>query len=255
MAVRARERERLLADFDGLIRRVRPFVVERYGEASADALVRAARAKYEAIVPRVPHIPGVRARIFNQFLRGTAQEIAVYQAVSERGGTPAEAWEICHEGTRLTVAAVPRWKRWLLRRFMFSRLVHWIVKRRQARGETVRFGEFEVRYLASDGTDFDIGVDYVRCGNLELARKLGAEPFAPYVCMSDVALSDGLGWGLIRTQTLADGCSHCDFRFKKNGETRISSKTPEVQETIDGIARRETRVAGAGASWATDGGS
>jgi hypothetical protein len=58
--------------------------------------------------------------------------------------------------------------------------------------------------------------------------------------MSDIALSDALGWGLIRTQTLADGCSHCDFRFKKDGETRISSKTPEVQATIGRVARQST---------------
>jgi hypothetical protein len=115
------------------------------------------------------------------------------------------------------------------------------VRRREKRNELVRAGDFELRYVTGDGSDFDLGVDYVRCGNLELAKKLGAEAFAPYVCMSDVVLSDALGWGLTRTQTLADGCSHCDFRFKKNGATRISSKTPEVQETIERIARHSPR--------------
>ena len=117
-------------------------------------------------------------------------------------------------------------------------MVRRIARRREEKNEQPRFGDFEVRYLSGDGSDFDFGVDYVRCGNLELAKRLGAEEFAPYVCMSDVALSNALGWGLIRTQTLADGCSHCDFRFKKNGETLISSKTPEVQETIERIERR-----------------
>ena len=67
----------------------------------------------------------------------------------------------------------------------------------------------------------------------------GGEGFAPYVCMSDIALSEAIGWGLIRTQTLADGCPYCDFRFKKEAETQISSKTPEVQETIDRIRNEE----------------
>ncbi|MCP4205363.1 MAG: L-2-amino-thiazoline-4-carboxylic acid hydrolase [bacterium] len=102
----------------------------------------------------------------------------------------------------------------------------------------MRLGDFEICYLTGDGRAFDIGVDHVRCGNLELAKKLGAEEFAPYVCMSDIALSDALGWGLTRTQTLADGCSHCDFRFKRDAETRISSQTPEVQEAIERIGRR-----------------
>ncbi len=67
----------------------------------------------------------------------------------------------------------------------------------------------------------------------------GAEEFAPYVCMSDMALSNALGWGLIRTQTIADGCKTCDFRFKKGSETMISSKTPEVQRTIERIMEEE----------------
>ena len=73
------------------------------------------------------------------------------------------------------------------------------------------------------------------CGNFELVKKLGAEEFAPYVCMSDIPLGNALGWDLTRTQTLADGCDHCDFRFKKGAGMQITSKTPEVQETINGM--------------------
>jgi hypothetical protein len=235
---RAQESERLLRDFEKTAQLVRPFVADRYGEEGGDALYRGVREKYEEIIPQTPRIEGVRARAMNSFLRVTAQEIAVYKAVEERGGTAPEAWEICHEAIRLRMDGFPKWKRWLLRRLMHSGIVRRIARRREEKNEQPRFGDFEVRYLSGDGSDFDFGVDYVRCGNLELAKRLGAEEFAPYVCMSDIALSNALGWGLIRTQTLADGCSHCDFRFKKNGETRISSKTPEVQETIERIERR-----------------
>lgn len=175
----------------------------------------------------------------NAFLGITAQELSVYQAVEARGGDAPEAWEVCHRALRLRLARTPRWKRWLMNRFLFSKLVRQIVRRREANQELVRAGDFETRSVVGDGTEFDIGTDYVRCGNLELARKVEAEAFAPYLCMSDIALSDAFGWGLIRTQTLADGCSYCDFRFKEGGETRITSRTPEVQETIDRIARAE----------------
>ena len=235
---RTRESESLLGDFDETARLVRRFLADRYGEQGADALCSAAREKYEEIIPQTPRIEGVRAGAMNSFLRITSQEIAVYKAVEERGGTAPEAWEICHEAIRLRMNRFPKWKRWLLRRLMHSGIARRIARRREEGNEQPRFGDFEVRYLSGDGSDFDFGVDYVRCGNLELAKRLGAEEFAPYVCMSDIALSNALGWGLIRTQTLADGCSHCDFRFKKNGETRISSKTPEVQETIERIERR-----------------
>ena len=235
---RAQGSERLLRDFDKTAELVRSFVADRYGEEGADALYRDAQKKYEEIIPQIPRIEGARAKALNSFLRITAQEIAVYKAVEERGGTPAEAWEVCHEAICLRMNRFPKWKRWLFRWFMYSGVVKRIVRRREEKGEQPRFGDFEIRYLTGDGITFDFGVDYVRCGNLELAKKLGAEEFAPYVCMSDIALSGALGWGLIRTQTLADGCSHCDFRFRRDSDTRISSKTPEVQETIERIERR-----------------
>ncbi|MFV9646932.1 MAG: L-2-amino-thiazoline-4-carboxylic acid hydrolase [Desulfobacterales bacterium] len=72
-------------------------------------------------------------------------------------------------------------------------------------------------------------------------KKRGRGVFAPYVCMSDIVLSEAMGWGLIRTQTLADGCPHCDFRFKKGAATQISSKTPEVQESIERIRKKEAK--------------
>jgi hypothetical protein len=235
---RARESERLLCDFEKTAQLVRPFVANRYGEEGGDALYRGAREKYKEIIPQVPWLEGIRGRVMNPFLRITAQDIAVYKAVKERGGTSPEAWEICHEAIHLRMNRFPKWKRWLLRRFMYSGIVRRIATRRGEKKKQLRVGDLEVRFLTGYGSEFDIGVDYIRCGNLELAKKLGAEEFAPYVCMSDIALSNALGWGLIRTQTLADGCSHCDFRFKRDAETRISSKTPEVQETIERIERR-----------------
>jgi hypothetical protein len=231
-------KDRLLRDFDETAQLVRRFVADRYGEDGADALYRSARRQYGEIIPRIPRISGLRARMLNGFLRITAQEVSLYKAVKERGGTAPEAWEICHEAIRLRMSGFPKWKSRLFGQFMYSRLMRRVAARREEKKVRMQMGDFEVRYLAGDGSDFDIGVDYLRCGNLELVRELGAAEFAPYVCMSDIALSDALDWGLIRTQTLADGCSHCDFRFKRGAETRISSRTPEVQETIERIEQR-----------------
>lgn len=174
----------------------------------------------------------------NGFLRLTAQEVAVYKAVESRGGTPADAWEICDEAIRLRMESFPGWKRSLLGWVMFSGLARRVFRRREAKDECIAAGDFEIRYVTGDGSDFDIGIDYVRCGNLELVRELGAEAFASYACLTDIALSDALGWGLIRSETLADGCSRCDFRFKKGGETQISSQIPKVQEMIEKIEQR-----------------
>jgi len=124
---------------------------------------------------------------------------------------------------------------------MFSRLVSKIVARRARQQQKVRFGDFEIEYLIGEGDEFDFGVNYLQCGNHTFVKRHGGEEFAPYVCMSDIVLSEAMGWGLIRTQTLADGCPHCDFRFKKGAATQIFSKTPEVQESIERIRKKEAK--------------
>ncbi len=236
----------LLTDFDKTTALMRDSVVARYGEALANTLQREIRREYEMLIPEIPYIKGLRSRALNIFLLITAQELAAYKAMKGQGKPATDAWELCHQALRVRAGRVPRWKRWLSRRLMYSRLVRRIFARRERQWQTVRLGDFEVQYLLGDGDEFDLGVNYLQCGNYRFVMKHGGEEFAPYICMSDIALSDAMAWGLIRTQTLADGCDHCDFRFKNGAATRISSRTPTVQKAIERIRDEETRLAAGG---------
>lgn len=237
-----KRKEALLKDLDRTIMLMKDSLAARYGKDFASALQREILWEYEKLIPEIPYIKGMRARQFNTFLLITAQELATYKAMKKYGKSCGEAWELCHEALRLKLAEIPQWKLWLLRLFMFSFPVKKIVEYRARQQQKGCFGEFEVEYLIGEGHDFGFGVNYLQCGNLNFVKKHGGEEFAPYVCMSDVALSDAMGWGLIRTQTLADGCDHCDFRFKKGAATRISSKTPEVHKTIERIRNKEAEL-------------
>jgi hypothetical protein len=64
---------------------------------------------------------------------------------------------------------------------------------------------------------------------LNFLREQGADEIAPYLCALDQISSEKLGWGLIRTSTLAEGGKVCDFRFKKGGPTRISSSVVDFK--------------------------
>ena len=231
--------EKLLKDFDKTSALMKDSLVARYSSEFARTLHREVRQEYEKLIPEIPYIKGLRAKPLNTFLLITAQELAVYKAMKKQGKPPAEAWELCHQALRLRVEKIPRWKRWLLRHLMFSSLVRKIMARRARQQQKVCFGDFEVEYVIGSGEDFELGVNYLHCGNQRFVLKHGGEEFAPYICMSDIALSDAMGWGLIRTQTLADGCDYCDFRFKKGAATQISSKTPEVQDAIERIRDKE----------------
>lgn len=232
--------ERLLKDFDRTAVLLKDWLIERYGKEFVGKFYKFARIEYARLIPEIPFIEGGRAKFLNSFLLITAQELAAYLAMKKLGKSPSEAWEICHLALRLRVKNIPRWKRWLMKRFMFSGLVSKIISFRAKRLEKGIFGDFEIEYLDSKGKEFDLGINYLKCANYNFVIQHGGEDFAPYVCMSDIALSDAMGWGLIRTQTLADGCKYCDFRFKKDGLTKISSQTPEVQKVIEQINKKES---------------
>jgi len=231
---------KLLKDFDQTADLVRDFVVSGYGSDFADKLYEEVRQTYEELIPQIPHIEGTRGSMLNSFLLITAQEVAVYKAMKKYGRTAGEAWEICHTALRLRMKKFPKIKRWLLTRLMYSRFLQRRMKKRAEAGQQMEFGNFTTKYVIGDGKNFNWGVDYIACGNYKFVQDQGAGEFAPYVCMSDIALGDALGWGLIRTETLADGCERCDFRFKKGGKTQISSKTSEVQTTIERIQKKES---------------
>ena len=231
----ASKKLKLLNDFDKTADLIQDYLVQRYGGEFAHRLYKETRQEYEKIIPEVPHIEGLRSRALNSFLLITAQELAVYRTMKKNGKTPGQAWEICHEAIRRRMEKFSKIKRLLLRKLMYSNFLIKRVKARAGRNEKLKFGDFEIKYLIGDGKEFDWGVDYLACGNYNFVKAQGAEEFAPYVCMSDIPLGSALGWGLIRTQTIADGCQTCDFRFKKASETKISSKTPEVQAAIEKI--------------------
>jgi len=232
-------KEALLKDFERTSALMRDPLVDQFGADFAQELRDKVRKEYEALVPEIPFITGGRGRMLNGFLLITAQELAVYNALNRLGKSPEEAWELCHQALRLRAETIPGWKRWLIRKLMFSNLVRTIVARRARQGWKGHFGDFEIEYLSGTGEDFDLGVNYLQCGNHRFAMEHGGGAFAPYICMSDIALSDAMGWGLTRTQTLADGCDYCDFRLKEGAATRISSKTPEVQKAIERIHDKE----------------
>jgi len=239
-------KDKLLRDFESSCTLMRSSLKRRYGEELASKLASEARKQFEELIPEIPFIKGLRARSLNSFLLISAQELAVYKALDKRGKPPGEAWELCHEALRLRLAAFPRWKRRFMRWIMFSRLIRQVVAKRVRKKEKYQFGDFEIEYVISDGDQFHFGVNYLQCGNYKFVAEHGGAAFAPFICMSDIALGEAMGWGLIRTQTLADGFPCCNFRFRKGAPTQISSKTPEVQKTIEVIRKKEAEPSTAG---------
>ncbi|HEX8609914.1 MAG TPA: L-2-amino-thiazoline-4-carboxylic acid hydrolase [Telluria sp.] len=65
------------------------------------------------------------------------------------------------------------------------------------------------------GDTFEFGINYTACGFCKFAARHGDEDILPNICGLDFDAYATRGIRLERTQTLAGGASHCDFRFSR----------------------------------------
>jgi hypothetical protein len=147
-------------------------------------------------------------------------------------GFCVEAGEFAYALTEQYVESIP----WLVAKLLgwvwFSRLFHLRVQMRAKQSQSRRQQrDFVYEYVQGDGWRFDFGVDYHECAVWTFLKSQGAPELAPYVCALDQLYSEAFGWGLMRTTTLAEGGSLCDFRFKRGGETKIASTVLPMQRT------------------------
>jgi len=73
--------------------------------------------------------------------------------------------------------------------------------------------EFEMVKLTSDALEMNV----TRCPYAEFYKELGASQLGfLLVCRCDFAVAEGLSPNLelVRTQTIMEGASHCDFRYQ-----------------------------------------
>jgi hypothetical protein len=85
-------------------------------------------------------------------------------------------------------------------------------------------------YARDDALDYKVveqsqdafAIDVTRCRYAEFYKELG-EPELGFllVCSADFTTAEGFGPDikLTRTQTIMEGASHCDFRYRRSGET------------------------------------
>ncbi|AWK86896.1 L-2-amino-thiazoline-4-carboxylic acid hydrolase [Azospirillum thermophilum] len=63
------------------------------------------------------------------------------------------------------------------------------------------------------GDSFEFGINYKACGFCKFAARYGDKEILPNICGLDFDAYATRGIRLERTQTLADGAEHCNFRF------------------------------------------
>lgn len=216
-------KSKLLKDFDNLMKKARNVLIKQYGKKFSETIVSEACREYSKLIPKIPYVG--QSRIFIQFIIGTAQSLAIYRVIASHGKTVEEAGKLYYLLCESVLNSYPRIVHQLIGNLMFSKFFLRTAKKRALESQKRLYpGGYVFSFIDGDGREFDYGVDYSECGSCKFLSEQGASELAPYICTADIIYSKLFGWGLIRTKTIAEGFEKCDFRFKKGGETRVSSR-------------------------------
>ncbi len=210
----------LLKDFDRTCHWFKPYLAERYGQAFADTVLRAAREDYQRLIPQIPYIGGSKVHMTSNLME-SIQLLALLRSLKACGKPPEELRDIVLAGIHTRLSRYPRWLLKLAGWRAFSKpFVRRLWKQGTESQQRLYPAGFVYEVVIGDSRDFDWGLNFTDCGVCKFYQAQHATEFLPLVCLVDYAVSEALGYGLVRTQTLAEGDVCCNPRMKKGRATQ-----------------------------------
>lgn len=177
------------------------------------------RQNYRTIAPDVA-FARASSNPVDRRLEFCAWFLATIQALEKRGDDFASIRTTCLAITTEYVRprnAVSAWFKSRTATLMRTPLLRLAVRFMKTKaGVKAHPDGFLVRILTDPietlGTGY--GADIIECGIVRLFRKHGAQRYVPILCEVDEITSSLAGLEMIRSGTIANGASKCDFRYR-----------------------------------------
>jgi len=217
-----KNKAKLMTQFDKTLHISRGILRKRYIDSQIELMFDKMRKDYENLIPEIPYIGG-RKNPFTSMLIDSVSMLAFFRTLENEGLSYRDIGKLNYE----------YWE------MVNKRRVHKLEKKGQQPkdqyfNETyINFNktlakdlqqkkypdDWVMEFVEGDGKTFDYGNRFTECGIHKTFKKLGAEKYVPFICLTDFAQGNIFGFGFTRTQTIGNGDPICDHRFLKNGTT------------------------------------
>ena len=176
-------------------------------------------AEFDVVLSQMPYVGGDASRMSDFFMRFLGF-MAIGRVLRRHGVPPAVIGTIELDSYQTQLMTVPEDERLAAgRQFMSAENREFVREQAQLSRDERYAGDFVYDYVEpGPGEDFEFGVNYRACGFCKFAERHGDREILPNLCGLDFAAYDARGIKLERTQTLAGGASHCNFRFTTKEE-------------------------------------
>jgi hypothetical protein len=176
--------------------------------------------EFEIVLTQMPYVGGAVSRMSDFFMR-LMGFMAISRVLRRHGVALSVIGEIERETYKAQLLNLPEAERLASgRQFMSSE--NQALLREQAANSTAKSHrqEFPEDFVydfvePGPGDNFEFGINYKACGFCKFAARHGDKEILPHICGLDFDAYATRGIHLERTQTLAGGASHCNFRFSR----------------------------------------
>jgi len=185
-----------------------------------DVLEREVLDEFGIVLAQMPYVGGAANRMSDFFMR-LLGFMAIGRVLHRHGVNPAVIGDVEREAYGAQLLAEPLAERLAAGRLFMSQENRAALREQAASSTTPQHQREFPQDFAYDfvepgsGDDFEFGIDYKACGFCKFAARHGDQEILPNICGLDFVSYAARGIRLVRTQTLAGGASHCDFRFSR----------------------------------------
>jgi len=176
--------------------------------------------EFEIVLTQTPYVGGAASRMSDFFMR-LIGFMAISRVLRRHGVSVTMIGEIERETYKAQLLTVPEADRIAAGRQFMSSENQALLREQAAQSASDAHQqacpEDFVYDFVEPGPDdaFEFGINYRACGFCKFATRHGDRDILPNICGLDFDAYATRGIRLERTQTLAAGASHCNFRFSR----------------------------------------
>ena len=193
---------------------------ERAQLSDIDGIRQQVMDEFGIVLTQLPYVGGDASRMSDFFMR--LMGFMAISRVLRRHGVPLPViGEIERETYRAQLLTVPAAERQAAG-LQFMSPENRALLREQAANSTTQDHQtafpqdFVYDFVEpGPGDNFEFGINYTACGFCKFAALHGDKEILPNICGLDFDAYATRGIRLVRTQTLAGGADHCNFRFSR----------------------------------------
>jgi len=193
---------------------------ERAQLTDIEAIRQEVMAAFEIVLTQMPYVGGDTSRMSDFFMR-LLGFMAISRVLRRRGVAPSVIGEIERDIYQAQLLTVPEADR-LAAGLHFMSAENQALMREQAAmsasadHQKAYPADFAYDFVESGpGDSFEFGINYTACGFCKFAASHGDQEILPNICGLDFVAYASRAIRLERTQTLAGGADHCNFRFSR----------------------------------------